>query len=94
MRHQTERVAELLRRAEQEREQLVGTLADILEEVERRRLQWKMAGMIAGGLAAAGTVAYKLFGRFSLSARLGRVASVASLLLGLSRAVLRLRRFW
>ena len=37
------------------------------------------------GMAVTGTVVYRLFGKSSLSAQLGRAASVASLLMGLFR---------
>jgi len=87
-----ERVAGLLERAEVERRALADALADIRGEVERRRLQWKIVSMVVTGVAAAGTVAYRLFGKTSLSAKLGRAASAASLLWTLGRTYVRGRR--
>jgi hypothetical protein len=89
-----ERIAALVRRGESEREDLALVVRDAREEIERRRAQWKAASMIATGLAAAGTVAYKLFGKNSISRQLARAATVVSLLVGLGRAFSRLRRFW
>jgi len=87
-----ERIAALLERAQMQRGALADAVADIRDEVERRRLQWRVVSMVVTGLAAAGTVAYRLFGKTSLSARVGRAASAASLLWNLTRAYLRGRR--
>jgi acetylornithine deacetylase/succinyl-diaminopimelate desuccinylase-like protein len=87
-----EHVAELLERAEAERRALAEALADIRGEIERRRLQWRVVSMVVTGVAAAGTVAYRLFGKTSLSAKLGRAASAASFLWTLGRAYVRGRR--
>lgn len=87
-----ERIAALLERAEGERRALADALADIRDEVERRRLQWKIVSIVVTGLAAAGTVAYRLFGKSSLSAKLGRAASAVSFLWTVGRAYLRGRR--
>ncbi len=89
-----ERIAALVRRGESEREDLAIAVLEAHDEIERRRAQWKAASMIATGLAAAGTVAFKLFGKASLAARLGRAASAVSLLVGLARGFQRIRRFW
>ncbi len=87
-----ERLERLRRRGELERDRLADSVAEISDEAARRRRAWKITGRIAAGLAAAGTVAYKLLGKASPAARLGRAASAASVLLGLARAFLRLRR--
>ncbi|HSS44080.1 MAG TPA: hypothetical protein VLO07_01970 [Thermoanaerobaculia bacterium] len=92
MKGRQERMAALLERAEGERHALAEAVADIRDEVERRRLQWKIVSMVVTGLAAAGTVAYRLFGKTSLSAKMGRAASAVSLLWTLGRAYLRERR--
>jgi len=89
-----ERIEGLRRRGEFERETLAREVADMTEEAERRKARWKTVSLLAGGAAAAGTVAYKLFGRSSLSARLGRAATVLSLIFSMGRAVGRSRRFW
>ncbi len=88
------RIDELVRRGKIERQALAEAVGDISEELERRRTQWRIVGFLAGGLAAAATAAYKLFGKGSLAARIGRYSSAASLVLGLARAALRLRRFF
>jgi len=85
---------ELVRRGEIERRALVDAVEGISDEVERRRTQWRIAGFAAAGIAAALTAAYKLFGKGSLAAKVGRYSSAASLLLGLTRSALRLRRFF
>ncbi|MGH9317499.1 MAG: hypothetical protein ACRD1P_10375 [Thermoanaerobaculia bacterium] len=92
MKSQQERIAALLERAEAQRHALAEAVADIRDEVERRRLQWKVVSMVVTGLAAAGTVAYRLFGKTSLSAKVGRAASTVSLLWTLGRAYIRGRR--
>ncbi len=94
MRKRKEQVAALLSRGESERAVLARALAEIRGEVERRRAQWRLASLLASGLAAGATVAYRLFGKSSLSSRLGRMAQATSLVVGLARAALRLRRFW
>ena len=88
-----ERFADLKRSAQAEREALVFVVEDIREELERRRARWKVLGMLAGGAAAAGTIGWKLFGSRSPAAKIGKAASVASVGLGLARALIRLRRF-
>jgi hypothetical protein len=93
MNRRTERIEMLRLRAEHEREALAREIAALREEIEERRSRWKRLGLLAGGAAAAGTVAYKLFGRNSMSAKLGRMASAASLLFSLGRAFGRARRF-
>jgi hypothetical protein len=89
-----ERLAALVAQGREERESLAAATADARAEIERRRAQWKLATMLATGAAAAGTIAYKLFGRASLAARVGRSASVLSLVIGLLRAFQRVRRFF
>jgi hypothetical protein len=89
-----ERLAALVARGREERESLAAATADVRMEIERRRAQWKLASMLAAGAAAAGTIAYKLFGSASLAARLGRSASVLSLVIGLLRAFQKVRRFF
>lgn len=89
-----ERIAALLRRGESEREDLAIAVFEAREQIVRRRAQWKAASLVATGLAVSGTVAWKLFGKTSLAARLGRAASAVSLLVGLARGFQRIRRFW
>jgi hypothetical protein len=89
-----DRIAALVARGNQEREDLAAATIEIREEIERRKAQWKAASFLATGLAVTGTVVYRLFGKSSLAAQLGRAASVVSLLMGLARAFSRIRRFW
>ena len=89
-----ERIEELVRRGESEREDLAIAVAEGREEIERRRAQWKAASLIATTIAMAATVAYKVFGKASLAARLTRIASAASLVIGLARGFRKIRRFW
>ena len=89
-----DRIEGLRRRGEFERDVLAREVAGLRGEIERVSSRWKTAGWIAGGLAAAWTVGHKLFGKRSLSAKLGRVSSAASILFGLGRAVGRARKFW
>jgi hypothetical protein len=88
-----ERLALLVERGRRERETLENATLEIREELERRRAQWKTASVLATGAAMIGTVAYKLFGKSSYAARIGRTASVVSLILGLVRAALKIGRF-
>jgi len=88
-----ERLEELTRRAERQRLLLAESLGSVAADVRRHRTAWKFAGATATGLAAAATGAWKLFGRNSPAARIGKAASGASIALGLGRAFFRLRRF-
>jgi hypothetical protein len=89
-----ERLDALSRRAAREREALASVLWETRVEVSAFRQRWRYAGLAASGLAAAATAAWKLFGRNSLAAKAGRIASAASLLIGLGRGVRSARKFW
>jgi hypothetical protein len=89
-----ERLDALSRRAAREREALASVLWETRMEVSAFRQRWRYAGLAASGLAAAATAAWKLFGRNSLAAKAGRIASAASLLIGLGRGVRSVRKFW
>jgi hypothetical protein len=89
-----ERLANLRRRAAFERDDLAASVVDLRMEAAAFRHRWRFAGWAASGLAAAGTVGWRLFGRNSLAAKAGRLASAASLLIGLGRGVRKVRRFW
>jgi len=88
-----DKLDELARRAERQRFELAGNLEDVAARARRNRTRWKVAGMTVTGLAAAGTAAYRLFGKSSPAARIGRAASATSILLGLGKAFLRVRKF-
>jgi hypothetical protein len=89
-----ERLIELRHRAAYEREDLAASVRDLRVELESFRARWRFAGWAASGVAAAAAAGWKLFGRNSLAAKAGRIASAASLLLGIGRGVRSLRRFW
>ena len=88
------RLEELSRRAAREREALSSALWETRVEVSAFRHRWRYAGLAASGVAAAATAAWKLFGRNSFAARAGRIASAASLLIGLGKGVRTARKFW
>ena len=88
-----DRLAALTRQAERQRAELASALGGVAGNVRDHRLRWKIAGATATGIAAAGTAAYKLFGKTSPAAQIGRAASAASIALGLGKAFLRLRKF-
>lgn len=88
-----DRIEGLRRRGEFERDVLVREVQRLRQDLAEKRAHWKTAGLVAGGLAAAWTVGHKLFGRNSLSAKLGRISSAASVLFGLGKAVGKFRRF-
>lgn len=94
MKTQSERLSELRRRAAYEREDLAVAVRDLREDLTSFRSRWRFAGWAASGVAAAAAAGWKLFGRNSLAAKTSRVASAASLLLGLGRGLRLLRRFW
>ncbi len=94
MTNSADRIAALVERGRQEREDLAAATVEIRAEVERRKAQWRAASFLATGIAVTGTILYRLFGRNSLSAQLGRAASVVSLVMGLVRFFLRIRSFW
>ncbi len=89
-----EKIGALRARASGERARLADAIAEARLEADSFRKRWRLAGWAASGLAAAATAAWKLFGKNSLAARAGRIASAASLLLGLSRGVRRIWRIW
>ncbi len=88
-----ERLHELRRRAAFEREDLASAVRDLKMDLVSFRTRWRFAGWAASGVAAAATAGWKLFGRNSLAAKTSRIASAASLLLGIGRGVRLLRRF-
>jgi hypothetical protein len=88
-----DRLAELARTAARQREELASALHDVVGNVRDHRLRWKLAGSAATAIAVAGTAAYKLFGKASPAAQIGRAASAASIALGVGKAFLRLRKF-
>ncbi len=57
----------------------------------RPRSKFFFIVLLATGIAVTGTVLYRLFGKNSLSAQLGRAASVVSLVMGLVRFLRRIR---
>ncbi|MCA1580697.1 MAG: hypothetical protein LC796_04755 [Acidobacteria bacterium] len=87
------RLTELTARGALQRQRAAGAMFDVVDDVRRHRLQWRVAGMAATGLAAAGTAAWKLFGKSSPAAKIGRAASATSIVLGLGKAFLRVRKF-
>jgi hypothetical protein len=89
-----EKLEALSRRAAREREELASTLWETRLELSAFRHRWRYAGLAASGVAAAATAAWKLFGRNSLAAKAGRVASAASLLIGLGRGFRAARKLW
>lgn len=93
MTSQGERLHELRRRAAFEREDLASAVRDLKLDLDSFRTRWRFAGWAASGVAAAAAAGWKLFGKNSLAAKASRVASAASLLLGIGRGVRLLRRF-
>ena len=89
-----ERIEALRRRAAWEREDLASILREMRLAASSSRERWRFAGRVASTLAVAATAAWKLFGRNSPAAKARRIASAASLLIGLGRGVKRIRRFW
>jgi hypothetical protein len=90
----SERIDGLRRRGEFERDTLAREVAGLRDVIDEKRARWKTAGWIAGIAAAAWTIGYRLFGKNSLSARLGRMTSAAQLVFGLGRAIGKLRKPW
>lgn len=90
----TDRIEGLRRRGEFERDVLSREVSGLRGEIDRTGSRWKTAGWVAGGLAAAWTVGHRLFGKRSLSAKLGRLSSVASVIFGIGKAVGRARKLW
>jgi hypothetical protein len=89
-----DRLTALRRRASWEREDLATALSELQVAAGAFREKWRFAGWAATGLAAAATAGWRLFGRHSLAAKAGRVASAASLLFGIGRGLWRIRRLW
>lgn len=93
MSEREQRMDALRRRAAAERADLADALASAQADVASFRQRWRFAGWAASGLAVAATAGWKLFGKNSLAAKAGRIASAASLLFGIGRGVQRVRRF-
>lgn len=92
--NRAERIDGLCRRGEFERDTLAREVSGLREAVDAKRARWKTAGWIAGVAAVAWTVGRQFIGKHSLSAKIGRLTSVAQVLFGLGKAVGRVRRFW
>jgi hypothetical protein len=88
------RLRELRARAADERADLADALVTARESLAAARHRWRFAGWAASGAAAAAMAGWQLFGRNSLAAKVSRIASYASLALGVGRGVSRLRKFW
>lgn len=88
------KLEDLRRRAAFEREDLAIAVRDLKTDLVSFRSRWRLAGWAASGVAAAAAASWKLFGRRSLAAKASRVASAASLLMGIGRGFRLLRRFW
>ena len=88
------RLQELRARAAAERADLADALVTARANLAATRYRWRFAGWAASGAAAAAMAGWRLFGRNSLAAKVSKVASYASLALGIGRGVSRLRRFW
>lgn len=88
-----ERIEELRRRGEVERDALTRGIAGLRGAIDEKKALWKTVGWIVGITAAAGTVGYKIFGKHSLSAKIGRVTNVAMILFGLGKAAGKARKF-
>ena len=88
------RLQELRVRAAAERADLADALVTARENLDAMRYRWRFAGWAASGAAAAAMAGWRLFGRNSLAARVSKIATYASLVLGLGRGVSRLRKFW
>lgn len=88
------RLQELRARAAAERADLADALVTARANLAAMRYRWRFAGWAASGVAAAAMAGWRLFGRNSLAAKVSKVASYASLALGIGRGVSRLRRFW
>jgi hypothetical protein len=94
MSESADRLEALSRRAAREREALASELWETRVEVSAFRHRWRYAGLAASGLAGAGMAAWKLFGKNSFAAKAGRIASAASLLIGLGKGFRTARKFW
>lgn len=89
-----EQIDGLRRRAEFERETLAREVRGLRAAIDEKKARWKTAGWIAAIAAAAWTVGRQLFGKNSISAKIGRATNVAQILFGLGRAVGKARKFW
>ena len=87
-----ERLASLTARAEEERQALARAVADVRTRIEEKRERFTSIGFWTGTLVAGATSAYRLFGRNSLSARLGRWSTGTSIVVSLLRLLFRLFR--
>ena len=88
------RLQELRARAAAERADLADAIVTARDNLAAMRHRWRFAGWAASGAAAAAMAGWRLFGRNSLAAKVSRIASYASLALGVGRGVSRLRKFW
>jgi len=89
-----EEIEQLRRRGELERDALCESVREMRAQIASRRARWKVAGVVAGGLATAGTIAFRVLGKNSIASQVGRWTSAASILYRVGRAAGKLRRFW
>jgi hypothetical protein len=87
-----DRIESLQRQAAYEREALAAEVTSLRLRAQEFRSRWRLAVLLTGGLAAAGTVLYRFFGPSSPARRLGRMASLASMIFGVGRMVGRFRK--
>ena len=89
-----DRIEGLRRRGEFERDTLAREVAGLRGVIDEKRARWKAAGLIAGFAAAAWTIGHRLFGKSSLSAKLGRLTNAAQIVFGLGKAIGKFRKPW
>ena len=89
-----ERIEELRRRGEVERQALASDVAALRAEYEERRSQLRFAGTALTVIATAGTVLFKLFGKSSVAYRAGQIASAAGVLFHIGRAAFKAKKSW
>ena len=79
-------------RAEAERRDLTGAIAEVRSAVEQKRARYTSIGFWTGTLTAGVVGAYRLFGRNSFSSRVNRWSMAGSLGLAVARFLFRLFR--
>ena len=89
-----ERIEELRRRGEVERQALASDIAALRTEYENRRSQLRFAGTALTVIATTGTILFKLFGKSSVAYRAGQIASAAGVLFHIGRAAFKAKKSW
>ena len=87
-----ERLADLSKRAQEERADLASAIGELRVRVDEKRQRWTSVGFWTGVAVSGAASMYRTFGRNSFSSRVNRWSNLGSLGIAGARLLLRLFR--